>query len=204
MRTLGLVRTCAMKRIPLYGKGGIVKDYTQVSDEDYARMNAHRWHRGGTGYACRKLKVPEGGGGRANPILVFMHREVLGLPRSPGHKAPQGNHINFDRLDNRRENLEVVTPGENLAHSWGRRKPETCRVCGGNEWGQNGTTRRCAICHRAREEARLRAKGFGPRKPKTECKHGHEYTPENTYVNPKGYRECRACIAARTRARGAA
>jgi hypothetical protein len=29
---------------------------------------------------------------------------------------------------------------------------------------------------------------------KTHCKHGHEYTPENTYVNPKGSRECRVCI----------
>jgi hypothetical protein len=29
---------------------------------------------------------------------------------------------------------------------------------------------------------------------KTHCKHGHEYTPENTYVNPRGSRECRVCI----------
>lgn len=25
------------------------------------------------------------------------------------------------------------------------------------------------------------------------CRNGHEYTPDNTYVNPKGYRECRTC-----------
>lgn len=25
------------------------------------------------------------------------------------------------------------------------------------------------------------------------CKHGHEYTPENTYRRPSGIRECRAC-----------
>jgi hypothetical protein len=25
------------------------------------------------------------------------------------------------------------------------------------------------------------------------CKHGHEYTPENTIVTPRGYRECVAC-----------
>ncbi len=28
---------------------------------------------------------------------------------------------------------------------------------------------------------------------RTHCKHGHEFTPENTYVNKKGWRTCRAC-----------
>lgn len=28
---------------------------------------------------------------------------------------------------------------------------------------------------------------------KTHCKRGHEFTPENTYVDKKGRRDCRAC-----------
>jgi hypothetical protein len=32
---------------------------------------------------------------------------------------------------------------------------------------------------------------------KTHCKHGHEFTPENTYIRPKGTRECRICIKKR-------
>jgi HNH endonuclease len=28
---------------------------------------------------------------------------------------------------------------------------------------------------------------------KTHCHRGHEFTPENTYLNPKGSRECRTC-----------
>ena len=28
---------------------------------------------------------------------------------------------------------------------------------------------------------------------KTHCPGGHEYTPENTYVNPSGHRRCRTC-----------
>jgi HNH endonuclease len=28
---------------------------------------------------------------------------------------------------------------------------------------------------------------------KTHCKHRHEFTPENTYTNPRGQRECKTC-----------
>lgn len=36
---------------------------------------------------------------------------------------------------------------------------------------------------------------------KTHCPRGHEYTPENTYVQPKGSRACRACLKISRRAR---
>lgn len=39
-------------------------------------------------------------------------------------------------------------------------------------------------------------RGVGPSAEnslKTHCKHGHEFTPENTYITPKGYRYCREC-----------
>lgn len=31
------------------------------------------------------------------------------------------------------------------------------------------------------------------RKQRTRCPHGHEYTAENTYVDPNGWRRCREC-----------
>lgn len=34
----------------------------------------------------------------------------------------------------------------------------------------------------------------------THCKFGHEFTPENTYVSPRGRRDCRVCIRNRTAA----
>lgn len=30
--------------------------------------------------------------------------------------------------------------------------------------------------------------------PHERCVHGHEFTPENTYVNPRGERQCRQCL----------
>ena len=38
---------------------------------------------------------------------------------------------------------------------------------------------------------------------KTHCKHGHEFTEENTYRYPDGSRECKTCNAHRCRARRA-
>jgi hypothetical protein len=45
----------------------------------------------------------------------------------------------------------------------------------------------------------------GVRAKATHCKHGHEYTPENTYMGPRKngqtFRVCRTCIRERQRAR---
>lgn len=44
-----------------------------------------------------------------------------------------------------------------------------------------------------------REKGRYPNQHKTHCRHGHEYTPENTHVDPRtGWRQCRACSSKRT------
>ena len=32
-----------------------------------------------------------------------------------------------------------------------------------------------------------------------ECKHGHEFTPENTHITPEGWRACRECQRERSR-----
>lgn len=41
--------------------------------------------------------------------------------------------------------------------------------------------------------ATARGTGARPQRDGTRCPAGHKYTPENTYVNPKGKRECRIC-----------
>lgn len=37
------------------------------------------------------------------------------------------------------------------------------------------------------------------REAKTQCRQGHEYTPENTYIRPNGRRDCRECKRIRNR-----
>jgi hypothetical protein len=45
------------------------------------------------------------------------------------------------------------------------------------------------------------SKGRHPKTNQTHCKHGHEFTPKNTYVHHNGHRACRACHARHERHR---
>lgn len=43
-------------------------------------------------------------------------------------------------------------------------------------------------------------RGNAARPKLTHCKHGHEFTPENTYLHPKrGKRHCKACASIRSK-----
>jgi len=44
-----------------------------------------------------------------------------------------------------------------------------------------------------------KGRGWNPGGAKTHCKHGHEFTPENTWARPTGGRRCRACANAISR-----
>jgi hypothetical protein len=70
----------------------------KVDAEDYERLLAVLW-RTHNGYAVHRV-----GSG-----VEFMHRVALNLTRGDG----QVDHINGDRLDNRKANLRVVTHAQN-------------------------------------------------------------------------------------------
>ena len=75
-----------------------------VHDMDYKWLNYNKWYaflNGRNWYAGRR-----GGcvGGKRHNIL--MHREIMGLEHGDGFEI---DHINRDGLDNRRENLRIVS-----------------------------------------------------------------------------------------------
>lgn len=96
-----------MARIALSGTNGAGK-FALVDDADLEWLSAWSWHLAPNGYAARGGST----GGRA-----LMHRQILGLEPGDGK---QGDHINRDRLDNRRENLRVVTAAENSRNTGAR------------------------------------------------------------------------------------
>jgi hypothetical protein len=81
-----------MKELPLKNGGTTI-----VSDEDYERLSAFTWTKTNRGYASR------GSGSKV------MHKYIL----SP-KDGFEVDHINRDKLDNRRENLRYVTHKENM------------------------------------------------------------------------------------------
>lgn len=113
------------------------------------------------------------------------------------------------------DNPECTNPGhlkagsqaENMRHvSERKRNPASLKThcVHGHQYTPENTVidksgrRRCRTCKN--EEARRRYKGargskFGTvaRAEKTHCPHGHEFSEENTYLNPNGSKECVIC-----------
>jgi hypothetical protein len=85
-------------RIPLRARDGSIRAYTLVDAGIAEWANQWRWHLH-DGHAGRNGHL----GGRR--IRILLHREILGL--TYGDKL-EGDHINRDKLDNRRSNVRVV------------------------------------------------------------------------------------------------
>lgn len=77
-----------------------------MDPDDHGPCSRHTWRLSSDGYAVRS--ETRGGSKRT----IYLHREVAGTP--PGMLT---DHINGDRLDNRRSNLRVATRSQNGANS---------------------------------------------------------------------------------------
>ena len=78
-----------------------------VDDEDYEYLRQWKWYYGceggknKSGYAVRSITNPK----RA---LIFMHRVIMSTPT-----GMETDHINCNKIDNRKENLRVCTRLQN-------------------------------------------------------------------------------------------
>ncbi len=88
--------------VPLFTRSGEVVASTLVDDDDRHLVDGVAWrlHRN-TGYVRRSV------GAHGTSLL---HREICGLTHGDGLMV---DHVNGDRLDNRRSNLRVCTNAEN-------------------------------------------------------------------------------------------
>jgi hypothetical protein len=91
--------------IPLRNRHSKVTACALIDRED-AELAAVTWHRNNEGYAVR-CKWQNG-----HVATVYLHRVILGAP--PGVEV---DHVNRDRLDNRRCNLRLATRSQNARNS---------------------------------------------------------------------------------------
>jgi hypothetical protein len=77
-----------------------------VDDEDYERLSSFKWFFMGNKYAARNIRCDNG---KQRPL--WMHREIINAS-----EGMQVDHINGNKLDNRRENLRLCTQSQNLGN----------------------------------------------------------------------------------------
>lgn len=96
------------------------KDKTTIlDDEDFMSIADRAWHFCG-GYARTTVVDKESQSFRTK--AVYLHRFLIGLSEDdPRHI----DHINGDRLDNRRENLRVCEPFQNSMNALASTKSKT-------------------------------------------------------------------------------
>lgn len=114
--------------INLYGRSGVVG--VAIVDDADAALAELRWNLHRSGYV-----VTSDGGGRT----VYMHRMVAHVVEGIAGRAPHVDHINGNKLDNRRANLRIGTTINRL-----NSRCNTCSRTGikgvarvGNRWGAN-------------------------------------------------------------------
>ena len=76
---------------------------------DVPLVSPYRWHRGAGGYAQASTRD-------GSDRKVWMHRVILGIADQSA-AVIQGDHIDGDRLNNRRSNLRAVTPAQNAQNA---------------------------------------------------------------------------------------
>lgn len=100
-------------RIPLRARGGRPRAWATVDASDAPQLLRHNWFLSRAGYAFRSNWHD----GRLHPG-IFMAREVMGSTPGDGLDV---DHINANKLDNRRANLRQIGRAHHRQHTSPRR-----------------------------------------------------------------------------------
>lgn len=107
--------------------------FALVDDEDFERVNAHKWRASwesrGTKYYAKRGKKMTDDSTRWQAQQIRMHHFVLDVAPSELDETYCVHHKNDDGLDNRKENLEIITLRANMLAAPGWKKRRTEEVC---------------------------------------------------------------------------
>lgn len=144
----------------------------------------------------------------------FVHRAVYELLVGPIPADRELDHLCRNRACCNPDHVEAVAHLVNVQRGEsGVNNRSKTHCVHGHEFTPENTIRRgsyraCRECGRRAVRAYMRKKrGTAPdavhNRDKTHCKHGHEFTPENTRTDGKGRRNCRSCERLRSARRNA-
>lgn len=102
--------------LPLFNRKGHVVAHTMLDAEDVTWASQWTWRLSSEGYAVRS-EVRDG-----KKVTIQLHRELIGTPT-----GLVTDHINGNRLDNRKGNLRSATVSQNNANSRDRRRKSKYR-----------------------------------------------------------------------------
>lgn len=98
--------------------------FTFVSEQDFEAVSKFKWYASNESRDRKKWYAVR----FENKVKIRLHRFIMGLER---FNPLVVDHIDGDGLDNRRENLRVVTQRENMKNASGwKRKGELCAKVG--------------------------------------------------------------------------
>jgi hypothetical protein len=97
--------------------------YCVIDAEDYETVKEYKWFKNNNGYCVTKCIEPTSN--------ISIHRVLLNYPSNF-----YCDHINNDKLDNRKSNLRIVTPQENAANM-GMKNTNRSGVVGVQEYNKD-------------------------------------------------------------------
>jgi hypothetical protein len=137
----------------------------------------------------------------AAPVDVVLQRILDAQPGNKGIRVPK---TGVEHHNGRKTHCPQGHPYsvENTYYTTiGGRRCRTCAQLGTARWKaarralpSTEPRSRKLVANETLVSLRMKAN-----KKKTHCIHGHAFTPENTYVDPDGRRNCRACKRERRR-----
>lgn len=99
--------------------------YALVDNEDYEKLSQYNWGLNSFGYVARLGKVD------GKWKMILMHRIIMDTP-----KGMVTDHINGNKVDNRKKNLRVCTHQENCRNSTKHRKTNKSGYHGVSAYGK--------------------------------------------------------------------
>jgi len=162
----------------------ITNGEVNIDKQDLGLVNTFAWHVNSTGYAVWRGVID------GKKQTIRMHRLITGCP-----KGKIVDHLNHDRLDNRRSNLRVCTQSDNMRNLknqgkgyWYQRQ--------NNNWVVEIHNQHIGVFKTEEEAikiaAHIRAGGTYQKPVRTVCKYGHDLKNSYIYGNIRYCKECQS------------